>query len=556
MRPDISAAPHAPARTMVARSGRFLLLVVFLAGVGTLGVEMIASRLLAPYFGTSQPIWAVVIGLTLIYLAIGYHIGGRLADSRPDERLLYRLIVLAGLFVACIPLIADPILRFSQGTIARFAVGGFLGALFGVLVLFAAPVILLAMVSPFAVRLQIRQVEQGIAAAGATVGTISAVSTVGSIVGTFLTVLFLVPTIGTVRTIYLFAVLLVVIGLLGLRDWRYLAALVLVGLLALYSLSSRAPIKAADCSGCTLIAEAESPYNYIQVASREREPYGEEIALLLNEGLATHSSYHPRYEESGDPRDLLTDGGPWDYFAITPFFYPNRSSESIESLAILGSGAGTIPAQFLAIYGPETTIDAVEIDPEIIELGRRYFGLRDAAAGPTHPNYHSHAADGRAWLATASGTYDVIGVDAYHQPYIPFHLTTVEFFRLVQSRLTTEGVAVVNAGVGPDGDDRLGQTIAATMRVVFPQVYIIESKRFSNQIIVGVNSDVGDGWANMVANYEHMQSPALRQVVEWVNLSDEPVDSSQYTPLTDDHAPVEALIDSLIFKQVLPIPFK
>src|SRR3712207_1076325 len=127
MERDIPAQPQVAQREAVQRSSSFLLLVVFLAGIGTLGVVMIASRLLAPYFGTSQPIWAVVIGLTLIYLTIGYRLGGTLADRMPDEKVLYRVIAWAGFVTGFIPLLSDPILRFSQGTIARVAVGSFLG---------------------------------------------------------------------------------------------------------------------------------------------------------------------------------------------------------------------------------------------------------------------------------------------------------------------------------------------------------------------------------------------------------------------------------------------
>src|SRR6266487_6228747 len=206
MERDIPAQPQVAPRAASQGSSRFLLLVVFLAGIGTLGIEMVASRLLAPYFGTSQPIWAVVIGLTLIYLAIGYRLGGSLADRRPDEAVLYQIITWAGFVTGFIPLLSDPILRFSQGSIARVAVGSFLGALFGVLILFAAPVVLMAMVSPFAIRLQLKRVEAGVAAAGRTAGSLSALSTVGSIVGTFLTVLYLIPEISTARTTYLIAV--------------------------------------------------------------------------------------------------------------------------------------------------------------------------------------------------------------------------------------------------------------------------------------------------------------------------------------------------------------
>jgi predicted membrane-bound spermidine synthase len=557
MERDIPAAPQVAQRDRALRSSRYLLVVVFLAGIGTLAVEMVASRLLAPYFGTSQPIWAVVIGLTLIYLTLGYRLGGRLADRNPDEKLLYQIIALAGFLTGFIPLLSNPILRFSQGTIARLAVGSFLGALFGVLILFAAPVILMAMVSPFAIRLQLRRVEAGIAAAGSTAGSLSALSTLGSIVGTFLPVLWLIPTIGTSRTIYLIAAFLIVVGVVGLRDWRYLLMLLIVGGLAAYTLTSQNLIKSADCGGCTLIAENESAYNYIQIASSQNPDYGPQINLILNEGQAIHSIYHPRYEQTNDPRDLLTDGGPWDYFSVTPYFFPNRDPATIKSFALLGSATGTIPKQFLAIYGPSTTIDAVEIDPRIIEFGRRYFDMRDAAVDASHPNYHVHAEDARYWLATTSGIYDVIGMDAYHQPYIPFHLTTVEFFQMVKAHLTPDGVAVVNAGKAPDGDDRLGQAMASTMRAVFPQVFIIDTAGFGNQIIVGVNRPVGDGVTNFLKNYQRMQIPVLRQVMGWALTSGSyPVrefapGEARFTPFTDDRAPVEQLIDSLIFDEAL-----
>lgn len=554
MERDIPAATPAASGAALG-SSRFLLLVVFLAGIGTLGVEMVASRLLAPYFGTSQPIWAVVIGLTLIYLAIGYRLGGQMADRRPDERVLYQIIAWAGLLTGLIPLLSDPILRFSQGTISRLAVGSFLGALFGVLILFAAPVILMAMVSPFAIRLQLRRLADGVAAAGTTAGSLSALSTLGSIIGTFLTVLWLIPAYGTARTTYLIALFLIVVALIGLRDWRYLIMLLVVGGVALYTLSARGNIKSADCYACTLVVEDESAYNYIQIATSQSADYGPQVNLILNEGQAIHSIYHPRFEQTGDPLDLLTGGGPWDYFTVAPYVYPDRDPASVKSFALLGSATGTIPKQFLATYGPDSRIDAVEIDPRIIELGREYFDMRDASYDPAHPNYHVHAEDARYWLAMADATYDIIGMDAYHQPYIPFHLTTVEFFQLVRDHLSADGVAVVNAGKGPDGDDRLGVALAGTMRQVFPQVFIIDTRGFSNQIVIGVNRPVGDGAANFWANYQRMQVPVLRTVMDW-SLSRGPSSvreflpsEARYPPFTDDRAPVEQLIDSLIFDQ-------
>lgn len=548
MEPHVDAAPQVK-RGAALWSGRFLLLAVFLAGVGTLGIEMVASRLLAPFFGTSQPIWAVVIGMTLIYLAVGYQLGGRLADRSPHARTFYRVLCWAGFVTGFIPLLARPILGFAQQALAAISVGGFVGALFGVLALFALPVTLLAMVTPIAVRLQVDRARDT-ARVGSTTGTISAVSTVGSIVGAFLTVLVLIPAIGTARTTYLFAVLLIVIGVLGLRDWRYLALLAVVVALALYGFLTPGTIKSADCRDCVLLHEEESPYNYIQVARRET-PNGTTINLLLNEGQAIHSVYTVRNGDPADARDLLT-GGPWDYFAVGPYFYPQRDPSTVRRVAVLGSAAGTTPKQILAIYGPNTTVDAVEIDPRITELGREYFALDDASTGTKHPNYHVYTADARYWLATqAQGEYDIIGLDAYHQPYIPFHLTTVEFFRQVQQHLAADGVVVVNAGKGPSGDDRLGQALATTMRQVFPAVFVIETASGANQILVGVNQQVGDGVTHFVNNFAAIQSPALWTLMDWaLTRGKSPV--REFLPragsqvFTDDHAPIEQLIDSLI----------
>ncbi len=545
-------------RPTPSTSDRFLLLVVFLAGVGTLGIEMVMPRLLAPFFGTSQPIWAVVIGMTLVYLAIGYRLGGTLADRHPDERLLYRLIAWAGLICAGIPLVARPLLSLAQFSLRYVVAGGFIGALLVVVLLFAAPVILMAMVGPFAIRLQIRRFEDGVAAAGRTAGTISALSTLGSIVGTFLTVLLLIPAIGTSGTIFLFATFLVLLGLVGLRDWRYgLMLLAVLGLaVAYYTLGST--IKSADCYNCTLLAEAESEYNYIQIA-RQSVVYANDTVdprhvLVLNEGQATHSIYRLKYRQTGDPLDLLTDGGPWDYFTVAPYVYPDRDPASVQSLALLGSAAGSIPKQFLAIYGPETIIDAVEIDPQIVEMGREYFDLEDQ--DPRFPNYTTHIADARTWIATAERTYDVIGMDAYHQPYIPFQLTTVEFFQQVRDHLNPQGVAVVNAGRPASGDDRLVNALASTMLAVFPQVYMIDT-RFSNAILIGVNEPVGDGVQNFTANAERMSIQALQLVMYWsVNegrfgpIREFSPAQARYRPFTDDHAPVEQLIDGLILNEV------
>ncbi len=527
---------------------RFLVAAVLIGGICSLGIELTASRLLAPFFGTSQLIWANVIGLTLIYLTLGYRLGGRLADRRPDERILALILLCAGLSTAVVPLVARPILLWSSNAFSTLSVGVFLGSLFGVLLLFSAPIILLGMVSPYAIRLSMRDVTS----AGTTAGSLYALSTVGSIIGTFLPVLVLIPALGTNLTFYIFALILVVTGALGMRRAAALLAVPAVLLLAYAQLGIQG-IREPFCQECRSLHEEESSYNYIQVASSPRGPGGsEQIGLILNEGQAIHSIFNTRYSETKNPADLLT-AGPWDFFNVAPFVYPNRGTDDVDGLLLIGSAAGTIPKQFLAFYGNDARIDAVEIDPAIVRAGRRFFEMEDLEA----PNYTTHTEDGRVYLRRSTQQYDIIGMDAYHQPYIPFHLTTREFFQEVSNHLSDQGVAVVNAGK-PGSDYRLVHTLASTMRSVFPQVFIIDTPTFGNSIVIGVKQPVGDGVANFQANMQRINDPVLRTIMEWGLEGNEAAGKlpmREWTagdvaqrPFTDDWAPVEWVIDQLIVR--------
>jgi MFS family permease len=210
----------------------FLLAAVFVGGMASLGIQLSASRLLAPFFGTSQLIWANLIGLTLIYLTIGYRVGGKYADRYPDERRLAMILLAAGLVTACIPLVAGPILHVAALVTGGGPTGVFFGSFIGVLLLFSAPVILLGMVSPYAIRLAVRDIQS----AGSTAGSLYALSTFGSIAGTFLPVLLLIPMLGTSRTFYVFALMLVLTGAAGMRRRTALVAVPVVLLLALLQL--------------------------------------------------------------------------------------------------------------------------------------------------------------------------------------------------------------------------------------------------------------------------------------------------------------------------------
>lgn len=193
-----------------------LVLLVFSAGATSLAIELAASRLLAPEFGSSLFVWANLIGLILLYLSIGYYIGGRLADRQPRPALFYSLALLAALLVALIPPLSGPVLTWALYNFAASPLSTFYGSLAAILALLALPMVLLGCISPFAIRLHVGQVGR----AGRTAGQLYAIATAGSIVGTFLPVLVLLPSIGTARTFLVFAAALLLISLLGLLSTR------------------------------------------------------------------------------------------------------------------------------------------------------------------------------------------------------------------------------------------------------------------------------------------------------------------------------------------------
>ena len=491
--------------------------------MGSLAVEFGAARLLAPYFGTSLYVWGVLIGLVLIYLSAGYVIGGRLADSRPDEMLLYQITAWAGLWIGVIPLVSYPILLASQQGFRELSIGLVGGTLVAVMLLFAVPVILLGCVSPFAIRLLLKNVESG----GNTAGRVYALSTAGSILGTFLPVFWFIPTYGTRPTLEGFGLVLVAASVAGLWPWprrRVYAAFAAAVILAWIFLPSG--IKPPQVG--QLLYEKESAYGYIQVVQD-----GTKTELILNEGEAVHSIY--------DPQSLLT-GGPWDYMLIADSFRPAGQDEiKPASVAILGLAGGTAARQYTAAYGTSVRITGVEIDPDILSVAHRYFHLDE-------PNVHPVVADARYWLNTQAAKYDVIVMDAYRQPYIPFHLTTREFFSEVRAHLAPGGVAVVNAG-RTASDYRLVDALASTMAAVYPSVFLVDVPAFNNTLVYGSTEPVtvDDVEHNLRLINEPVAQDVARSVINEGRLRVSPYHSQVFT---DDLAPVERLIDEIIFSYV------
>lgn len=497
-----------------------LLLLVFWSGLVTLGVELAASRLLAPFFGTSLIVWATLIGLILVYLSVGYWLGGRWADHSPRMETLIPIVSAAAVLIGIVPLVAAPVLRLSVEGFAQFNAGLLGGSFVGVLLLFTAPMILLGCVSPFAIRLAVQEVEH----TGRTAGQLYALSTLGSFVGTFLPVLWLIPQVGTRWTFWCFALSLLAVAALaaGLTARRVLGW-PLVGFAAVLALAlwnSAQPIK----PGTGLLYEGESLYHYIRVVE---DPSGWRF-LELNEGQATHSAYLP-----GNG----TTGGVWDYYLLAPYFTPAPydALAHAKSWAIIGVAAGSTPRAIRTVYGAEPVV-GVEIDGQIVEVGREYFALGEL------DSLEIVIEDGRTWLAQDEGRYDVIGIDAYRQPYIPFHLTTVEFFQDARAHLTERGAVAINVGRAPN-DWRLVEALTSTMQEVFPTVFAIDVDDAYNTLLIGTNQPVHAG--DVVTNLEAISHPTLTALVQRARGRTRlPLGSGLV--FTDDRAPVEQVVDMMI----------
>ena len=386
-----SQGPAALMKSLSSRDLPPLGLLVFVVGAASLGAEIAAARLMAPFFGASTIVWANVIGVVLVSLAVGYWLGGRFADRHPHKEGLCLLVLIAGFAVSLIPFAADPFLDVSVDALDKVSAGAFIGSLVAVTVLVAPPVMLLGAASPYALRLGVERVEE----AGTVAGRLYAISTFGSLFGTFASALLLIPVIGTRRTFLVFGLACAVVALAGVRRRAAIAVpATIVALLAL-------PVGTIKAAGDGVVLdEAETRYQYARVVE---EPDGER-KLELNEGQAVHSLYRPGTYLTGDY---------WDEFLVLPFAAGPTPPRSV---AILGNAAGTT-ARALGRYFPAAAVDAVEIDSELTRLGRKWFDLRN-------PRMRVHHEDARPYLRRTDARYDAILVDVYRQPYIPFYLAT------------------------------------------------------------------------------------------------------------------------------------
>lgn len=509
----------------VLKNKIFLYLTEFFAGMSVMAVELGASRLLAPYFSSSQIVWTIIIGTIMIAMALGNIYGGKSADKSPNPDKLYGRILIAAVWIALIP-VAGKYIVLGISALLIFTVNNnflIIAAFCACMVIFVFPLFLLGTVTPSLAKYSVSSLDDS----GRTVGTLGAFNTIGSIIGTFVPTFVTIPAVGTSITFLIFAGILIVLSVI-------------------YFVSSRVGYKKIIISGVIFVSccvfghgdsfafwqkdltyEGESIYNYLQVSEDDKQ-----VSLSTNVLFGVQSVYM---------KDDTLTGLYYDYAMAAPLMVPDKNPDSMEVL-ILGMGTGTYATQCRKYFG-NMNIEGVEIDEKITKLSRKYFALPDDINVTTY--------DGRAFLNASDRKYDVIMVDAYQDITIPFQMSSVEFFRLVKSHLNENGVMVVNMNMRGNDDGDINQYLADTISSVFGNVYTVEVDNSTNRELFA--SDNNDMMGVLNDNISGIKDADLRFMMNKVRDNSIAYNAGKLI-MTDDNAPVELLgmkvIDKIIRDEV------
>lgn len=515
----------------ILNSKPYLYLTEFFAGMAVMAVELGASRLLAPYFSSSQIVWTIIIGTIMIAMALGNVYGGRAADKNPDPDRLYRRMIIASIWIAAIPVVGKYIILGIAALLVFTVSTNFLviAAFVSCMIIFVFPLFLLGTVTPSLVKYTTESLEDN----GKTVGTLGAFNTIGSILGTFLPTFVTIPAVGTAITFLIFAGILLFLAVLYFISGRVRTKAVPVGILlfllcVIFGHRSSFAFWEKD-----LTFEGESVYNYLQVKEDDRR-----VILSTNVLFGVQSILM---------KDDELTGMYYDYAMAAPYMAGATEKDHL-AILILGNGTGTFATQ-CERYFDDPAIEAVEIDEKITDLAATYFALSPEVAVTTY--------DGRAYLSAIDGIYDVIMVDAYQDITIPFQMSSAEFFSLVADHLADDGVMVVNMNMRGTEEGSINQYLSDTIATVFSEVYTVDVEGSTNRELFASNDPAmlerfaaAEGVLHSSPDEKDLPMLAMMERV-WHGLT-------VYEPgdylLTDDKAPVELLgmraIDGLIRDEV------
>lgn len=509
----------------ILQNKTYLYLTEFFAGMSVMAVELGASRLLAPYFSSSQIVWTIIIGTIMIAMALGNIYGGRAADKNPDPDRLYARMVVAAVWIAAIPVVGKYIILGISALLIFTVSSNFLiwAAFLACMVIFVFPLFLLGTVTPSLVKYTVDSLEDN----GKTVGMLNASNTIGSILGTFLPTFVTIPAVGTSVTFLIFAGILLLLALIYFISAKAGGKRVLVGMILFLICCLLGRSDSFAFWETDLAYEGESVYNYLQVKENDNS-----VILSTNVLFGVQSILK---------KDNSLTGMYYDYAMAAPFMAGVHEKDSMDVL-ILGMGTGTFAAQ-CERYFPNMNIEGVEIDEKITRLARDYFALPQDMPVATY--------DGRAYLQAVGREYDVIMVDAYQDITIPFQMSSLEFFTMVRNHLKDDGVMVVNMNMRGTKEGSINQYLADTISHVFDTVYMVDVKGSTNrELFASSSAEILEVMQdNMALTVDSRLADLMGQVADGLDA---------YEPggylMTDDRAPVELLgmrvIDELIRDEV------
>lgn len=474
-------------------------LTVFVTGAAVMILELLGSRMLAPYVGSSLLVWTNVIGIILASMSLGYWLGGRIADRSTQRVVVGRIVTVAAGSITLMRALYEPILLMLQQT--HLALHW--QALLGGIILFFIPSALLAMISPYAVRLSVREV----ASSGSTVGRLSALATVGSIVGTFAAGLWLIPTVGTHTLLTILSVILLLLAtpyVYGHARDIAVWIVILAGTLATTQASSPLHVQSIDTA-----------YSQIWIYDTTSQD-GQPIRMFQQNHDASSAMYINNTTDLVFPYTRAYDIA----FSYVP---------TINHVLMIGGAAYSYPKHLLE--QPDLTVDVVEIDPRVTQLASDYFAL------PTTPRLRTFSQDARPFLNTTKDVYDVIYFDVFNSETIPFHVTTQEVVQSVASHLRDNGMIVMNIIASASGpNSRFLWSEYATYKTVFPYVRVFQVDPATplthpQNIILTAQKNPP------VQQRSPMNDTVAKALAQPVT---PPTDSGMV--LTDDFAPVEYLV--------------
>jgi len=470
----------------------YLYLTVFIAGATVLILEILGTRIIAPYYGSTVYVWSSLITATLFALTLGYFLGGWLADKILRLNILYFIIFLAAIAILIIPLLTGNVLIKTNLLGVRY------GALASAFILFTFPLVLLGIITPYSLKLKIKTLEK----IGVTAGKLSSVATMGSLVGAMLIGFYLIPFFGVKSIIFFIGGLLFMLSFIGFsfeKKKKFLGVMLGVLLLVVLILITR-PVVLSSNADVKEIYGTESNYAKLKVIDEGS------MRFLLVDG-ATHTQYELESKEFIFPYLKL--------FGKAVSYNPNA-----QDVLVVGLGSGGIDRQ-LEKYG--LNIDNVEIDPKIVQIAKDYF------------DFHGNVIidDGRHYIKTSNKKYDLIYLDVYGGYSIYPYLFSKEAFEEVKINLNKGGILVVNVIGYENGysssDDKLILSIYKTLGVVFPKVYVKSTGYGLTNFVFYVSNQeleldsqfvpitLGDGGIVITDNYNPIETFAVKAIEEWRN---------------------------------------